>query len=187
MQATYVTGNSEKAASFARYVGMDIQHAPAELDEIQTLDSHELVEYKVRQAYEQLGTAVLVEDVSLAFNALNGLPGPFIKFFVLADSDTAAGVERMCRMLDGFSNRSAVASCTFGYFDGRMMSFFDGQISGMIASHPVGSGGFGFDSIFMPEGFGDMTAAQLNETDYDRYYTTIKPFTAIKEFLSDKL
>jgi inosine/xanthosine triphosphate pyrophosphatase family protein len=49
----------------------------------------------------------LVEDVSLRFTALGGLPGPFVKFFV----DAPDGLEKMCRMLDAFESREARAEC----------------------------------------------------------------------------
>lgn len=93
------------------------------------------------------------------------------------------GVEKMCRMLDGFENRRAVATCMFGYFDGSTLEFFEGTLGGEIAEHPRGDGGYGFDRIFIPDGFGGKTAGELSAADYDAYYTTIKPFAAVREFL----
>lgn len=179
----YVTGNPEKAENFSRHIGITIDHHPAELDEIQTLDASELVEHKVRQAYVQLQRPVLVEDVTFSFEALGGLPGPFVKFFVHAGTDLESGVERMCRMLDGFDNRRAVATCTFGYYDGKKLVLFEGSLAGVIADSPRGKGGFGFDRIFIPDDFEDLTAAELDQAGYERYYTTIKPFKKVREFL----
>ena len=180
----YVTGSPEKAENFSRHIGLDIPHAPIELDEIQTLDAAELVSHKARQAYIQLKRPVLVEDVTLSFNALSGLPGPFVKFFVGSGTQVDEGVERMCRMLDGFQDRSAVASCTFGYFDGTTLTIFNGALSGVIANHAKGSAGFGFDKIFLPKGFDGRTAAELSPAEYEQYYTTIKPFSTIRNFLT---
>lgn len=177
----FVTGNAEKATRFAMHIGMDIAHQPAELDEIQTLNPAELVGHKARQAYEQIGKPVLVEDVTFVYEAWGELPGAFVKFFVEADD----GVEKMCRMLDGFENRRAEGRCTFGYFDGHDLKIFSGAIKGDIADHPRGDGGYGFDRIFEPDGFGGKTAAELTKTDYDKYYTTIKPFAKIRYFLDN--
>ena len=177
----FVTGNEEKARNFARHIGMDIDHQPAELDEIQTLDAAELVGHKVRQAFAQLGRPVLVEDVTFTFETWGDLPGPFVKFFVSADD----GVEKMCRMLDPFPSRRAVARCTFGYFDGAQTRFFDGELAGDIAQHPRGDGGFGFDRIFQPDGFDGRTAAELDDQEYEAYYTAIKPFAAVRSFLEE--
>lgn len=178
-EIVFVTGNPEKAENFARHIGLPITHAPAELDEIQTLNPKELVEHKARQAYEQLQRPVLVEDVEFVFHALGGLPGPFIKYFVQAEN----GGEKICRLLDGFTDRGATASCTFAFFDGETMQFFRGSISGTIAQSPRGSRGYGFDIVFEPDGFSGKTAGELSEQEYDQYYTTIKPFEEVRKFL----
>lgn len=180
-QVVYVTGNPEKAANFSRHMGHEIRHHPADLDEIQTLNAAELVEHKARQAYAQLHEPVLVEDVTLTFDAWEGLPGPFVKFFVKNGLDE--GLNNMCRMLDGFENRGAEATCTFGYFDGEYLVLFEGKIRGMIGHEPRGENGFGFDRIFIPDGSDGKTAAEFDEIGYDAYYTTVKPFADIRAFL----
>lgn len=90
----------------------------------------------------------------------------------------------MARMLDGFENRRATASCMIGYFDGEKVSLFEGNLGGTIAQSPRGSGGYGFDRIFEPGGFDGKTAAELDEAGYDKYYTAIKPFAKLREFLA---
>ena len=176
----FVTGNPEKAANFAKNMGMQIAHEPVDLDEIQTVDHKELVEHKVRQAYAILKRPVIVEDVFFTYEAWGSLPGPFVKFFVKEEN----GVERMARMLDGFATRRAKASCMIGYFDGEKVSLFEGNLGGIIAQSPRGSGGYGFDRIFEPDGFDGKTAAELDEAGYDAYYTAIKPFAKLREFLA---
>lgn len=175
----FVTGNADKAARFAQHMGIDIAHEPAELDEIQTLNPAELVGHKARQAYEQIGKPVLVEDVTFVYEAWVNLPGAFVKFFVDADD----GTEKMCRMLDGFENRRAEGCCTFGYFDGHELKLFSGTVQGAVAEHPRGTSGYGFDRIFEIDGANGRTAAELSEAEYDTYYTTIKPFAQVREFL----
>ncbi len=96
MNVVFVTGNSEKAANFAKQMGAGIPHQAIELDEIQTLDATELVTHKVKQAYEQICKPVLVEDVSFVYEAWGELPGPFVKYFVQNGDDAG---EKMCRML----------------------------------------------------------------------------------------
>jgi non-canonical purine NTP pyrophosphatase (RdgB/HAM1 family) len=176
----FITGNPEKAEHFARLSGIDVEHKKLDLDEIQTIDHRELVEHKVRQAYAATGQAVLVEDVFFNFETWGGLPGPFVKFFVVAPG----GVENMCRMLDGFDNRRAQAVCMYGYYDGVNLEFFEGSLSGEIAQHPRGERGYGFDRIFIPDEFGgDRTAAELTAEEYEQYYTNIKPYSKIAHYL----
>jgi inosine/xanthosine triphosphate pyrophosphatase family protein len=52
-----------------------------DLTEIQSLDSREIVEDKLKRAYELLKTPLIVEDVACGLDSLKGLPGPFFKFF----------------------------------------------------------------------------------------------------------
>ena len=123
---------------------------------------------------------VLVEDVSLEFIGLHGLPGPFIKFFVEQEN----GLESLCRMLDGFADRRAISRATFGYFDGQTMRMFDGELTGAIAEHPRGDGGYGWDRIFCPDGYDGKTRAELSADDDAATYQQMKPFAALRSFLA---
>lgn len=180
-QVTFVTGNPEKARNFSRQMGADIPHHNVDVDEIQTLDVYKIVEHKAKEAYKQLKTPVLVEDVQFSMNVLGNLPGPFIKYFVLAEN----GGEKMCRMLDGFKDRGVTESCVYGYFDGKTMQYFESELRGVAAEHPKGEQGYGFDRIFIADGFGGRTAGELDEKEYDEYYSVLKPFAKVKQFLEE--
>lgn len=173
---TFITGNQNKADYLAKYLGFPVSHKKVDLDEIQSLDLKAIVDHKVRQAYAVVKSPVLVEDVALEFSALGRFPGTFIKFLV-----DEVPFETICRMLDGM-NRDAVARCVFGYYDGVEVLFFEGQLRGAIADHPSGENGFGWDRIFIPEGY-SVTRAELSEKDDQKTYTTIKPFAELKDFL----
>lgn len=175
---TFITGNQSKADYFSRQMGIEIPHQKVDLDELQSNDLHVIVEHKLRQAYGVVKTPVLVEDVSLAFNALGGLPGPYIKWFV-----EYTGAEACCRMLDGFGDRSAVIRCTYGYFDGEHMEFFDSELPGTISDQPRGENGFGFDTFFINEGY-DITRAEMSQEENERTYAEqMKPFKSVRKFL----
>ena len=111
MSVVFITGNQHKADHLQRLLNVPIEHTKVDLDEIQSLSLDEIVTHKVKQAYDTVKKPVLVEDVALSFTALGGLPGPFVKFFVEADN----GLEKLCRMLDSFDDRSARAQCVFGF------------------------------------------------------------------------
>lgn len=179
-EITFITGNQHKADNMARYLGFPIDHQKVELDEIQSIHLRDVVEHKVRQAYDIVQKPVIVDDVSLEFTALGGLPGPFVRFFV------ENGVEIMCRMLEGFDDRSAVGKSGIGYFDGTTFQYFEGEIHGAIADAPRGDNGYGWDSIFMPEGYGGKTRAELDDEHYEKVYGTIRRLADLKEFLISK-
>ncbi len=173
---TFITGNQHKADYLARYLAMPVAHVKVDLDEIQSLNLHEIVEHKVKQAYARLGTPVIVEDVSLEFSALGGLPGPFIRFF-LEQMDE----RELCNLVKGKS-REATARCVFGYCDGTTLKLIEGSMKGTITENPSGDGGYGWDRIFISEGY-ETPRACLSEVEYEKTYTTIKPFPALKNFL----
>lgn len=176
MNITFITGNQNKADYLTKYLGYPVEHHKLDLDELQSLDLREIVEHKSRQAYEKMGTPVLVEDISLEFEALGRLPGTFIKFFLEEMS-----LEAICSLLDGKS-RIAIAKCVFGYYEGKEVKLFEGQLQGTIADQPSGDNGFGWDKIFIPNGY-KVTRASLNEEDDRKTYLQIKPFEQLKSFL----
>ena len=85
-------------------------------------------------------------------------------------------------MVDG-KTRKATARCVFGYYDGTTLKLLEGKLDGEIAKVPAGENGYGWDRLFIPEGY-DVTRAQLNEEDDRKTYLQIKPFAELKEFLS---
>lgn len=176
-EITFITGNQKKADYLAKYLGFPVRHHKLDLDELQSLDLKEIVEHKVRQAYEIIKSLVIVEDVSLEFAALGRLPGPFIRFFV-----DEVPFETICSMIAG-KTRKATARCVFGYYDGNDLKLFEGKLDGEISDKPEGENGFGWDRFFIPEGY-TITRAQLSEEDDKKTYLQIKPFAALKEFLA---
>jgi non-canonical purine NTP pyrophosphatase (RdgB/HAM1 family) len=178
-KVTFVTGNQKKADYLANYLGFPVEHVKIDLDEIQSLDLKEVVRHKVRQAYVQVQGPVLVEDASLEFTALGRLPGPLLKWFI-----QELRLERLCGLLDG-KDRAAVARCVFGYFDGTEERYFEGGMAGTIADKPMGDHGYGYDPIFIPEGY-TITRAQMSEEDDKKTYLQIKPLAQVKEFLAAK-
>ncbi len=176
----FITGNQNKADYLSKMLGIELEHQKVAVDEIQSATIEEVTEHKARQAYKAIGKPVLVEDSGLELNALGGLPGPFIKFFV----ETPDGLETMCRMLDGFEDRSAQAVAVFGYFDGENLTLIKGSVGGTIVDHPRGSNGWDWDKIFAPDGFDGLTQAEQTDENYKKVYGAIKPFAELKNFLT---
>ena len=157
----FVTSRAEKAKE-ARRLGFEIERLDLELPEPQALDPSQIVEEKARNAYAILTRPVLVEDSGLAIHAWGGFPGALVKWV-----EKSAGVPAIARMLDGFSDRSATAVCAIGYCDGGEVVTARGEIHGAIAPEPRGTGGFGWDVIFVPDG-SDRTFAEMSGEEKDR-------------------
>jgi non-canonical purine NTP pyrophosphatase (RdgB/HAM1 family) len=156
---TFVTSNPGKAKQISRYLSFPVVQKAIDLIEIQSLDGAEIIEHKAREAYRHLHSPVLVEDASLRFLALGKLPGPLIKWFL-----EELGTDGLCKLLNGYEDRSALASVQFGLYDGQSFHIFSGERAGSIAPTPRGSNGFGWDSIFIPAGH-NKTWAEMNDTE----------------------
>lgn len=178
MNLTFVTGNTHKAEKAAKLLGRDLHHVKLDLDELQTTNLEELVEHKVRQAYDKVGSPVIVDDFGFGFKALNGLPGPFTKFFIASPN----GPEMMCRMVDAFDDRSASVSTAIGYYDGMILKVFIRTLTGTTANQPRGTNGIDTDKIFIPTGY-SKTRAELDDDEYDKVYMMVRPYDELRGFL----
>ena len=85
---------------------------------------------------------------------------------------------------DGLT-RKATARCVFGYFDGKDLELFEGSLDGEISEKPSGNNGYGWDKIFIPQGYA-VTRASLDEENNQKTYIEIKPFTKLKKYLESK-
>ena len=158
-QIKFVTGNFNKARETGVILGVPLEQVEVDgLIEVQTQNIEELVYHKCQQAYDSLKCPVLVEDSGLLFNAWNGLPGPFIKWF-----ESTVGCSGMLKMLQTFEDRSAIAVSCFAIFDGKDIKIARGEVKGSIASEIRGSNGFGWDVFFIPEGYKNTYAEMQSE------------------------
>lgn len=160
-QITFITGNASKAEQLGKYLGITVSHQKIDLIEIQSLDLLEVIKYKAIEAFRQIQSPVIVDDVSLVIHSLGKLPGPFIKYFL-----SELGSEKICQTASDFDDKSALAEVVIGYYDGKEMKVFSGKMEGSIARTPAGKNGFGWDEIFVPNGY-NQTRGEMNDKDYD--------------------
>ncbi|RQM04862.1 hypothetical protein DH86_00002663 [Scytalidium sp. 3C] len=110
----FITGNKNKLAEVKAILGdsVELQSQSLDLPELQgTIEEVSLD--KCRRAAEAVNGPVLVEDTALCFNALKGLPGPYIKWFL-----GSLGHEGLNNLLAAYPDKSAEAVCTFAYCEG---------------------------------------------------------------------
>jgi non-canonical purine NTP pyrophosphatase (RdgB/HAM1 family) len=179
MTVTFITGNENKARVLEQYLGYPVSHQKIDLDEIQSLELNEIIEHKVRQAFDILKSPVLVEDVSLVIEGMGALPGPFIKWFV-----ESMGLRKVCQMVNSFDNRNAKAQIAFGYYDGQQFKIFRGEVLGQISQQPRGDDSFGWNPIFIPSGTSKTYAEMDGDETLKFSLRTTTVFPEIKEFLS---
>ncbi|MEM3142689.1 MAG: XTP/dITP diphosphatase [Zestosphaera sp.] len=132
---------------------------PLSLDkvEIQSDDLTSIALYSAVQASLYLREPFFVEDAGLYIKSLKGFPGPFSSYVY-----KTIGVEGILKLMSSVSDRTAFfKSVIVLYYPQQGFKVFEGVVYGSISLEARGSGGFGFDPIFVPEGH-HKTFAELD-------------------------
>lgn len=174
----FITGNVGKLSE-AKSIINDIEEYDIDLPEIQEIDAHAVIRAKLLEGLKHKQAELIVEDTSLYFDALNGLPGPLIKWFL-----KTIGNDGLYNLAEKLGNNKAQAKTIIGYaIDAEHIEFFEGVVEGEIVA-PAGTTGFGWDPIFKPSGhdktFGEMDFDEKNSLSMRRI-----AFERLKEYLND--
>lgn len=150
-----VTSNSAKVQEFHEIMHVPVEIADIDLDEIQGMDVEKIALHKLNEAYKKVKKPVLVDDVSFEVDAWDGFPGPLIKWIL-----KTGGPELIIKMLRHEKNRKARVGLVIGFHDGKKPHLFTGKAKGIIADSVRGKGGFGWDKVFIPDGY-KLTYAEM--------------------------
>lgn len=136
-------------------LGFPIEAVDIDLPEIQSLQYEDIVKQKAIDAFQIIKKPLIVDDAGLSIDTWNGFPGPLVKHIY-----KAGGEELLLKMLKNDLNRKAKTQALIGFYDGREVMTFMGECQGTIAQQPKGTQGWGFDPIFIPDGY-TKTFAEL--------------------------
>ncbi|RMZ95273.1 inosine triphosphate pyrophosphatase [Brachionus plicatilis] len=178
---SFITGNANKLKEFNQIIGdlssCKIDSKDIDLPEYQGESAEEIAIEKCKTALGILNSPVLVEDTSLCFNAMHGLPGPYIKWFL-----KKLKPEGLHKMLAGFEDKSAFAQCIFAYGEpGKEIQLFVGKTNGKIVE-PRGSRDFGWDPCFQPDNF-ELTYAEMTKELKNTISHRYKAADALRNYL----
>ncbi|KAG6791298.1 hypothetical protein POTOM_000414 [Populus tomentosa] len=173
---TFVTGNAKKLEEVRAILGQSIPFQSLKLDlpELQG-EPEEISKEKARLAAVEVNGPVLVEDTCLCFNALKGLPGPYIKWFL-----QKIGHEGLNNLLMAYEDKSAYALCAFSFALGPDVEpiTFLGKTPGMIVP-ARGPNDFGWDPIFQPDGH-EQTYAEMAKDEKNKISHRSKALDMVK-------
>ena len=108
---------------------------------------------KARHVFEVFKTPVFADDSGLEVVALNGAPGIYSARYAGEEKNHAKNNTKLLDALANETNRDAQFITVIAYKDATTELTFEGIVKGVIAKQASGSGGFGYDPLFIPEGY----------------------------------
>jgi len=116
---------------------------------------------KAQHVKEHYGLDCFADDTGLEVDALNGAPGVYSARYAGPDNDATANMNKLLLELEDSDNRSARFLTVMALYMGDEQHLFEGICSGRILSQPRGEKGFGYDPVFLPDGY-DQSFAQMS-------------------------
>jgi non-canonical purine NTP pyrophosphatase (RdgB/HAM1 family) len=174
----FVSSNPNKGIEAERILKLPLLRVAISLPEIQASGIEEITRYKLEVAKTKGYDRLVVEDVSLGFNELGNFPGPYVKWLLESAGGTGLGA-----IAYALRDRSALAQCCVGYWDGSEVHIFMGEVAGEILVHPRGDQHFGWDAWFLPDGT-TKTFAELSADEKDAVSHRGRAFSKLRDHLA---
>ncbi len=148
-----------------------------------TLEGNALL--KARYVKTKYGFDCFSEDTGLEVAALDGAPGVHTARYAGLDRDPEANIALLLLNLTGKPTRTAQFRTVIALITGEQEILFEGICQGKIATEKRGTSGFGYDPVFMPDGF-EHTFAELGDGVKNQVSHRAKATRALVHFLSEK-
>lgn len=141
--------------------GVQLEWQEAEYPEVQADRLEDVVREALAWLAPRYGDGLAVDDSGLFIRSLAGFPGVYSSY-----AFRTLGNDGILTLLDGVRDREATFETCIGLLEDGESFVFHGASHGTIANRKRGSGGFGFDPIFLPDGstrtFAEMTSSEKN-------------------------
>ena len=137
---------------------------------------------KANYIFEKFGCNCFADDTGLEVEALNGEPGVYSARYAGEANDAKANVQKLLRNLGNNSNRKACFRTVIAVILDGKQQFFEGRIDGHISFEPQGTTGFGYDPIFIPDGY-SQSFAELGTDEKNKISHRALAVKKLTEFL----
>lgn len=168
-------------APFVELLPLDPVLFPDELkEEGETLEANAV--QKMQQVAERTGKDCFADDTGLEIDALNGAPGVYSARYAGEDKDSEANMDKVLAELEGNENRTARFKTVIALYWKGSEHLFTGVCEGRIAKARSGTQGFGYDPIFIPNGY-DISFAEMELEEKNRISHRALAVEKLLEFL----
>ena len=164
MKLVFATNNRHKLDEVRAILGNSIEvlslndiNCNDEIPETaDTLEGNALI--KARYIYEKFGVDCFADDTGLEVEALGGEPGVYSARYAGEECDSEANMQKLLHNLTGKNNRNAQFRTVIALIIKGEEKLFNGILKGTISTAKMGDAGFGYDPIFIPEGYSESFA-----------------------------
>jgi XTP/dITP diphosphohydrolase len=153
---------------------VEFETTSIEKHEIRSDNIEEIARVAAKIAFDTLEKPVVVDDTGFFVEALNGFPGSYAGIVL-----GFLGYDGILQLMKDKPERRSKFMTAVGYFDGKRLESFVGTMIGFVAREAAGVEGFGYDPIFIPEGYAKTYA----ELTFDEKISISHRTQAFEEFL----
>ena len=165
----FATNNAHKLEEVTAILGNKIEllsmkdiNCHADIPETaDTLEGNALL--KARYIFENYQLDCFADDTGLEVEALNGVPGVYSARYAGDAHNSEANMKKLLQDMEGIENRKAQFRTVFALIINGKEHLFEGIVKGEITKHRHGTSGFGYDPVFIPEGYTQTYAEMGNE------------------------
>jgi XTP/dITP diphosphohydrolase len=173
MQLVFVSGNKNKVAEVQKLIGnkiklLGLKDINCDVDIPETSNSFAgNALQKAKYVFDNYKLNCFADDSGLEVKALDGAPGVDSAYYAGPQKNDADNLQKLLNDLKVKSDRTARFRTVIALILDGKEHFFEGVINGTILPQPAGNGGFGYDPVFVPDGY-DKTFAQMGLEEKNR-------------------
>lgn len=139
---------------------------------------------KAEYIYRHYGLDCFADDTGLEVEVLNGAPGVYSARYAGGEGhDSEANMRKLLAEMEGKTNRKAQFRTAICLIEGGAEHLFEGVVKGEIIEEKRGASGFGYDPVFMPEGYTE-TFAEMGSEEKNRISHRARAVQALCAYLN---
>ena len=186
----FATNNAHKLEEIRAILGdkvevLSLKDIQCDVDIPETADTLEgNAVLKAEYIYRHYGLDCFADDTGLEVEALNGAPGVYSARYAGGEGhDSEANMRKLLAEMEGKTNRKSQFRTAICLIEGGAEHLFEGVVKGEIIEEKRGASGFGYDPVFMPEGYTE-TFAEMGSEEKNRISHRARAVQALCAYLN---
>ncbi len=191
MELVFATNNKHKIKEISDLLGgkfkilglADVNITEDIPEDAETLSENAL--FKARVVHDRTGLNVFADDTGLEVDALDGAPGVYSARYAGEGRSFDDNINKLLGQMGDTENRKARFRTVIALIINGSEFLFEGTVSGEITVGRRGNGGFGYDPVFLPDGY-DRTFAEMPLSEKNRISHRARAMGKLLDFLAER-